>query len=60
MQLFKLKEQKILYNYLKQNVGWLCLDPLVKKKMQCGMVVASFFVFEFKFIVEEKNFHFCF
>ena len=58
MQLFKLKEQKILYNYLKQNVGWLCLDPLVKKKCNVGWWLHRFLFSNSNLLLKKRTFIF--
>ena len=52
MQFFKLKEQKIIYNYLKQDVGWLHADPLgFQKKCNVGCWLHRFLL-----ELEENNF----
>ena len=55
MQFRKLKEQKILCSYLKQNVGWLCVDVQgFQKKCNVGCWLYRFF-FEMEFVLD-KNF----
>ena len=56
MKFFKIKEQQILYKYLKQNVGWLCPDPHgFQRKCYVGYWLHRF-LFEMKFVTEENTF----
>ena len=50
-------EKKMLFNYLKQNIEWLCLEPS-KKKCLCWCWLYHLFD-ELKFIINENKFFSC-
>ena len=52
----KISEQKILYGYLKQNVGWLCFDYQgFLKNVTFGAGCTNFF-FKLEFVMEKNSF----
>ena len=53
---FLSSEHKILYNYLKHNIGWIYLNPNSFQKKCLSQCWVHRFFLKLKFVFEENNF----